>query len=55
MGEERRMADLDLAAKIKNKAKELGFSFCGISDASPFEAFIENVEKRIHLFPGSKG
>jgi epoxyqueuosine reductase len=48
------MADHDFASRIKNKAMELGFSFCGISDASPFEEFIENVGKRIHHFPQSK-
>jgi len=48
------MADHDFVSRIKNKAKELGFSFCGISDASPFEEFIKNVEKRIHHFPQSK-
>jgi len=49
------MVDHDFASRIKNKAKELGFSFCGISDASSFENFIENVEKRINHFPQSKG
>ena len=49
------MADHDFASKVKTKAMELGFSFCGISNASPFEEFIENVEKRIDRFPQSKG
>jgi len=49
------MADHDLAVTIKDKARELGFSACGISDASPFEEFMENVEKRIAHFPQSKG
>lgn len=49
------MANHDFASRIKNKAKELGFSFCGVSDASPFEEFIENVEKRINHFPQSQG
>jgi epoxyqueuosine reductase len=49
------MVDHDFASRIKNKAKELGFSFCGVSDASPFEEFIENVEKRINHFPQSQG
>jgi epoxyqueuosine reductase len=48
------MVNHEFSSRIKNKAKELGFSFCGISDASPFEEFIENVEKRIHHFPQSK-
>jgi len=34
---------------------ELGFSSCGISDAAPFEEFIENVQKRMNHFPESKG
>ena len=49
------MVDHDFASRIKNKAMELGFSFCGISDASPFEGFIENLDKRIDHFPQSKG
>jgi len=49
------MADHDFVSKAKNKATELGFSYCGISDASSFEEFIENVEKRIDHFPQSKG
>jgi epoxyqueuosine reductase len=48
------MVDHDFASRIKNKAKELGFSFCGISDTSPFEEFMENVEKRMNHFPQSK-
>jgi len=49
------MADHDFASMIKNKAMELGFSACGISDAAPFEEFIENVQKRMNHFPESKG
>jgi epoxyqueuosine reductase len=49
------MVSHDFTSRIKDKAKELGFSFCGITDASPFEEFIENLEKRINHFPQSKG
>jgi epoxyqueuosine reductase len=49
------MADHDFASMIKKKARELGFSSCGISDAAPFEEFIENVQKRMNHFPESKG
>jgi epoxyqueuosine reductase len=48
------MVNQDFVSRIKDKAKELGFSFCGISDASPFEEFIENLEERINHFPQSK-
>ena len=47
------MADHDLASRIKNKARELGFPFWGTSDASPFEECIKNLEKRINHFPQS--
>lgn len=49
------MADHDFVSMIKNKAMELGFSSCGVSDAALFEEFIENVQKRISHFPESKG
>jgi len=48
------MVHHELASKIKEKAKELGFFACGIRMASPFEEFLENVKKRISRFPESK-
>jgi epoxyqueuosine reductase len=49
------MVDHGFSSMIKDKAMALGFSFCGISNASRFEEFIENVDKRIAHFPESKG
>jgi len=41
------VAENDFASMIKNKAMELGFSSCGVSDAAPFEEFIENVQMNL--------
>jgi epoxyqueuosine reductase len=42
-----------LTAAIKEKAREVGYASCGITDASPFPEFIEGLEKRIRRYPES--
>jgi epoxyqueuosine reductase len=42
-----------LTAAIKQKAQELGYVSCGITDTSPFTEFLNAVEKRIQRYPES--
>ena len=42
-----------LTAAIKQKARELGYVSCGITDASPFTEFLDAVEQRIQRYPES--
>jgi epoxyqueuosine reductase len=42
-----------LTAAIKQKALELGYVSCGITDASPFTEYLEALEKRIQRYPES--
>ena len=44
----------DLAFRIKEKAHELGFDSCGMTDVSPFGEFLSHVEMRAERFPQSK-
>ena len=44
----------DLAIRIKEKAHELGFEFCGVTEASSFGEFLSNIEIRTKRFPQSK-
>jgi len=41
----------DLSQKIKQKAKDLGYIDCGITDISPFQKFEEKVKGRIKVYP----
>jgi len=42
-----------LTAVIKQKALELGYTSCGITDASPFTEFLDGLEQRIQRYPES--
>ncbi len=42
-----------LTTAIKQKARELGYVSCGVTDASPFPEFIDGLEKRIQRYPES--
>jgi epoxyqueuosine reductase len=42
-----------LTAAIKQKASEVGYVSCGITDASFFPEFLEGLEKRIRRYPES--
>jgi epoxyqueuosine reductase len=44
----------DLAVRIKEKAHELGFEFCGVTAASSFGEFLSNIAIRTKRFPESK-
>ena len=43
-----------LSQKIKAKAKELGYTGCGIIPAAPFDEYIRELDERSRLFPKSK-
>ena len=43
-----------LSQKIKSKAKELGYTACGIIPASSFDEYASELDKRSELFPESK-
>jgi len=42
-----------LTTTIKQKARELGYVSCGITDASPFTEYLDAIEQRIHRYPES--
>jgi epoxyqueuosine reductase len=42
-----------LTATIKQKAHELGYVSCGITDASPFTEYLDTLEQRIQRYPES--
>ena len=42
-----------MTVAIKQKAHELGFVSCGITDAGPFTEFLEAIEQRIQRYPES--
>jgi epoxyqueuosine reductase len=42
-----------LTAVIKQKALELGYASCGITDASPFTEFLDGLKQRIRRYPES--
>jgi epoxyqueuosine reductase len=42
-----------LTVAIKQKAHELGFVSCGITDAGPFTEFLDAIEQRIQRYPES--
>ncbi len=42
-----------LTTAIKEKARELGYVSCGVTDASPFPGFIEGLDERIRRYPES--
>jgi epoxyqueuosine reductase len=42
-----------LTTVIKQKAHELGYVSCGITDASPFTEFLDAIERRIQRYPES--
>jgi epoxyqueuosine reductase len=42
-----------LTAAIKQKARELGYVSCGITDVSPFPEFQDAIEQRIQRYPES--
>jgi epoxyqueuosine reductase len=42
-----------LTAAIKQRARELGYASCGITDASPFPEFLNGLEQRIQRYPES--
>ena len=44
-----------LSQKIKNKAVQLGYTACGIIQATGFDEYSRELDKRSKLFPGSKG
>lgn len=44
----------NLALKIKCKAQAFGYVACGITDASPFEEFVVELQKRMKVYPGSR-
>jgi len=43
-----------LSHKIKAKAKELGYTGCGIIPAAPFDEYMRELDERSKLFPKSK-
>lgn len=43
----------DLASAIKAKAKEIGYDDCGIIEATTFDEFLSQIDKRTELFPHS--
>lgn len=42
-----------LSTAIKQKARELGYVSCGITDVSPFAEFLDALEQRIQAYPES--
>ena len=44
-----------ITKKIKAKAKELGYTACGVIPADSFNEFLREVDKRSELFPRTKG
>jgi epoxyqueuosine reductase len=42
-----------LTTMIKQKAHELGYESCGITDTQPFTEFLDAIEKRIQRYPES--
>jgi epoxyqueuosine reductase len=42
-----------LTAAIKQKARELGYASCGITDASPFPEYLDALDRRIQRYPES--
>jgi epoxyqueuosine reductase len=42
-----------LTAAIKQKARELGYVSCGITDVSPYTEFLDAIERRIQRYPES--
>ena len=43
-----------LSGKIKSKAKDLGYTACGIIPAASFDEFLKEIDKRSELFPNTK-
>jgi epoxyqueuosine reductase QueG len=48
------MNPAEISARIKARARELGFSGCGILKADPIEEFTAKLEVRIRRFPASQ-
>ena len=42
-----------MSAAIKEKARELGYASCGITDAGPFPEFVDGLEARVQRYPES--